>query len=49
MISFLVVPLLSLTVIHAEIKKAILIAGNFSINGIQYNIAEFDPSIDRYI
>lgn len=27
-------------------KKAILIAGNFSIDGVQYNIAEFDPVAD---
>lgn len=27
-------------------RKAIIIAGNFSIDGVQYNIAEFDPSTD---
>ena len=27
-------------------RKAIIVAGNFSIDGVQYNIAEFDPSTD---
>jgi hypothetical protein len=31
---------------YAEIKKSILIAGNFSIDGVQYNIAEYDPTTD---
>ncbi len=39
----LVASLLPLPVVG---KKAILIAGNFSIDGVQYNIAEFDPVAD---
>lgn len=34
---------LSLIVWRGLTKKVILIAGNFSVDGVQYNIAEFDP------
>jgi len=38
--------LLSLIIWRGLTKKVILIAGNFSVDGIQYNIAEYDPSLD---
>jgi serine/threonine protein kinase len=39
---------LSLIVWRGLTKKVILIAGNFSVDGVQYNIAEFDPWMNSW-